>query len=186
MTPPKIIRNLFLLLLLCPIAVLAQNIGSAQTQVNITIAQVQSIQVSQPTVNINMTQPSHFILGNSSGIQSNHVRVSSSTAYQVTVKASTQYFSRNGNSTTLPVNTIALKTTTGNLTNSNAAPPAGLQVAPQVILSALPTAIITSPSGEWGRGFNVNYVIPETQAPSYLNREAGTYSTTVMYTLIPQ
>ena len=71
---------------------MAQNIGSAQTQVNITIAQVQSIQVTQPTVNINMTQPSHFILGNASGQQSNHVRVSSSTAYQVTVKASTQYF----------------------------------------------------------------------------------------------
>ena len=186
MTPPKFIRNLFLLLLLCPIAVMAQSIGSAQTQVNITIAQVQSIQVSQPTVTINMTQPSHFILGNASGQQSNHVRVSSSTAYQVTVKASTQYFSRNGNSTTLPVNTIAVKTAIGNLTNSTTAPPAGIQVAPQIMLSALPTTIITSPSGEWGRGFHVNYVIPETKSPSYLNREAGTYSTTVMYTLIPQ
>jgi hypothetical protein len=165
---------------------MAQSIGSAQTQVNITIAQVQSIQVSQPTVTINMTQPSHFILGNASGQQSNHVRVSSSTAYQVTVKASTQYFSRNGNSTTLSVNTIAVKTAIGNLTNSTTAPPAGIQVAPQIMLSALPITIITSPSGEWGRGFHVNYVIPETKSPSYLNREAGTYSTTVMYTLIPQ
>lgn len=165
---------------------MAQTIGSAQTQVNVTIAQVQSIQVSQPTVSINMTQPSHFISGNSSGLQSNHVRVSSSTAYQVTVKTSTQYFSRNGNSTTLPVNTVAVKTTTGNLTNSNAAPPAGLQVVPQIFLSTLPTTIITSPAGEWGRGFNVNYTIPETKSPSYLNRQAGTYSTTVTYTLIPQ
>lgn len=185
MTPKKIIRNLFLLLL-CPIAALAQNIGSAQTQVNVTISQVQSIQVSQPTVTINMTQPSHFIQGNASGQQSNHVRVSSSTAYQVTVKANTAYFSHNGNSTTLPVNTVAVKTATGNLTNSNTAPPAGLQVAPQIMLSALPTTIITSPTGEWGRGFHVNYVIPETKSPSYLNREAGTYTTTVTYTLIPQ
>lgn len=165
---------------------MAQNIGSAQTQVNITIAQVQSIQVSQPTVNINMTQPSHFILGNASGLQSNHIRVSSSTAYQVTVKASTEYFSHNGNSTPLRVNTIALKTTIGNLTNSNATSPAGLQIAPQIMLSTLPTTLITSPAGEWGRGFHVNYVIPETKSPDYLNREAGTYSTTVMYTLIPQ
>ncbi len=181
----KNIWNLFLLLL-CPITAIAQSIGSAQTQVNVTIAQVQSIQISQPTVNISMAQPYHFLLGNSSGQQSNHIKVSSSTAYEVTVKASTEYFSHNGNSTTLPVNTIAVKTITGTLTNSNAAPPTGLQVASQIMLSTLPTTIIKSPAGEWGRGFHVNYVIPETKSPSYLNREAGTYSTTIMYTLIPQ
>ncbi|MFH6937718.1 hypothetical protein [Flavobacterium sp. FlaQc-30] len=180
----KNIQDLFLLL--CPIAAMAQNIGSAQTQVNVTIAQVQSIQISQPTVNISMAKPSHFLLGNDSGQQTNHIKVSSSTAYEVTVKASTEYFSHNGNSTSLPVNTVAVKTVTGSLTNSTAQPPAGLQVVPQIMLSALPATIIKSPSGEWGRGFHVNYAIPETKSPSYLNRESGTYSTTVMYSLIPQ
>ncbi|MCV9929769.1 hypothetical protein OIU83_19060 [Flavobacterium sp. LS1R49] len=185
MKTSKIIRNLFLLLL-CPIAVIAQSIGSAQTQVNVTIAQVQSIQISQPTVSISMAKPSHFLLGNDSGQQSNHIKVSSSTAYEVTVKASAEYFSHNGNTTSLPVNTIAVKTATGNLTNSNALPPAGLQVASQIMLSTQPTTIIKSPSGEWGRGFHVDYAIPETKSPSYLNREAGAYNTTIMYTLIPQ
>jgi hypothetical protein len=172
--------------LLFPVAAMAQSIGSAQTQVNVTIAQVQSIQISQPTVNISMAKPSHFLYGNDSGQQSNHIKVSSSTAYEVTVKASSEYFSHNGNSTSLPVNTIALKTVTGNLTNSNAVPPAGLKVVPQIMLSTLPTTIIKSPVGEWGRGFHVNYAIPETKSPNYLNRESGTYSTTIMYTLIPQ
>lgn len=165
---------------------MAQSIGSAQTQVNITIAQVQSIQIAQPTVNISMAKPSHFLLGNDSGQQPNHIKVSSSTAYEVTVKTSSEYFSLNGNDTSLPVNTIAVKTTIGDLANSNALPPTGLQVAPQIMLSASPTTIIRSPAGEWGRGFHVNYAIPETKSPSYLNRETGTYSTTIMYTLIPQ
>lgn len=165
---------------------MAQSIGSAQTQVNITIAQVQSIQISQPTVSISMAKPSHFLFGNDSGQQPNHIKVSSSTAYEVTVKTNSEYFSHNGNNTSLPVNTIAVKTSIGSLANSNATPPAGLQVAPEVILSTSPTTIIKSPAGEWGRGFHVNYLIPETKSPNYLNREAGTYSTTIMYSLIPQ
>lgn len=162
-------------------------VGSAETQVNIVINQVQSIEVAQPSVNINMNQPSHFKNGNSSGQQSNHVKVISSAGYQVTVKASTQYFSLNGSVTTLPVNTIALKTTVGtNLSNTNTAPPAGLIVIPQTTVSSLPSTIIASPSGEYGRGYNVEYSIPAQKASAYINRTPGSYTTTVVYTLIPQ
>ena len=154
---------------------------------NIIIAQVQSIQVSQPTVNINLNQVSHFKSGNSSGQQSNHVKVSASTGYQVTVKASTQYFSHNGGATTIPVNTVNVNTVTGDdTTGANAAPPAGLTVAPQTTLSTTPSVIVTSPSGTFGRGFHVNYAIPAAKAPSYLNRDEGSYTTTVIYTLVPQ
>lgn len=149
--------------------------------------QVHSITVSQSSVSINMSQPSHFLAGNSSGQQANHVQVISSTGYQVTVKAGTQYFSLNGSVTTLPVNTIAVQTTVGSdLTNTNTSPPSGITATPQVVLSTAPATIATSPSGEWGRGFNVNYVIPATQSPSYLNKAPGTYTTTVVYTLVPQ
>lgn len=149
--------------------------------------QVHSITVSQPSVTINMSQPSHFIGGNSSGQQSNHVQVTSSTGYQVTVKASTQYFSLNGNATSLPVNTIGVQAAIGSdLTNTGAPIPSGLTASPQVMLSTVPATIVTSPTGEWGRGFHVNYVIPATQSPVYLNKAPGTYTTTVMYTLVPQ
>lgn len=188
MTPPIYSRNLILILLLLffPVVALAQ-IGSAQSQVNIIIAQVQSIQVTQPNVSINMNQVSHYKNGNSSGQQSNHVKVSTSTGYQVTVKASTQYFSHNGSNSTVPVNTITLQTAVGNdLTNSNAAPPAGLTVTPQTVLSTSPSTIVSSPSGEWSRGFHVNYTIPANKANEYMDIDSGTYTTTVTYTLVPQ
>ena len=186
MNPHTPLRNLFLLVLLFPIIVFSQ-IGSAETQVNIVINQVQSIEVSQPSVSINMNNVSHFLNGNSSGQQVNHVKVISSAGYQVTAKASTQHFSLNGSVTTLPVNTVAIKTTVGNdLSNTNTAPPSGLQVAPQASISTSPNTIITSPTGEYGRGYNVEYSISAQQSPAYLNRTPGAYTTTVMYTLVPQ
>jgi len=184
---PRIpLSNLFLLLLLFPVIVFSQ-VGSAETQVNIVINQVQSIQVSQPSVNINMNQASHFLSGNSSGQLANHVKVISSAGYQVTAKASTQYFSLNGSVTTLPVNTIVLKTNIGSdLSNTNTAPPGGLMVVPQTTVTTTAKTIITSPTGEYGRGYNVEYSIPAAQTPAYLNRTPGAYTTTLVYTLVPQ
>jgi len=184
--PPKNQIRIIILLLFCPIAALAQ-IGSAQSQVNIIISQAQSIEVLQPSVNISMTQASHYLNGSSSGVQSNHVQVTSTTGYQLNVRSLTQFFSLNGSTTTLPVNSIAVQTTVGSdLTNTGTAAPAGLQVVSQVPLSATAATIATSPIGEGGRGFNVNYTIPANQTQNYLNKAAGTYSTTVVYTLLPQ
>lgn len=188
MYPPYNKRNfsLILLLLFLPLASWAQ-IGSAQSQVNIVIAQVHSIQVTQSTVNIAMSQLSHYISGSSSGQQADHVKVVSSNAYQVTVKASTQYLSHNGSATTLPVNTIAVNTTVGSdLTGANAAPPANLVVTPQVPLNIAATTIVNSPQGSFGRGYNVNYSIPQGMTSNYMDRDEGTYTTTVTYTLVPQ
>jgi hypothetical protein len=174
-------------MLFLPSAFTWAQIGSAQSQVNIIISQVHTIQVSQPSVSIDMSDISHYISGSSSGQQTDHVKVVSSSAYQVTVKSATQYFSLNGGATTLPVNTIAVNTTTGSdLTGTNAQPPAGLVVTPQVQLSTTAATIVNSPEGEWGRGYNVNYSIPQAMTPNYMNRDNGTYTTTVTYTLVPQ
>lgn len=173
------------LLMLCPAIAFSQ--ASGVSQVNIIIAPAQSIQVQHSTVNIQMTQASHYMLGNSSGLQSNHVRVTSTTGYEVTVKSETQFFSLNGNITTLPVNTIAVQTAIGSdLSGSNSAPPSGLVITPQVMLETSGTTIISTPTGEADRGYNVNYTIPANQTQNYFNRENGTYNTTVTYTLVPQ
>lgn len=174
-------------MLVLPAASIRAQIGSAQSQVNIIISQVHTIQVTQHAVSIDMSGISHYISGNSSGLQADHVKVVSSSAYQVTVKSATQYFSLNGSATTLPVNTVAVNTTTGSdLTGANAVPPAGLLVTPQVPLSTAATTIINSPEGEWGRGYNVNYSIPQGMTSNYMNRDEGAYTTTVTYTLVPQ
>lgn len=160
-------------------------IGSAASQVNVIIAaQALSIEVTQPTVTIQMGQTSHFILGNSSPQQPNHVKISSGSGYQVNVKAITDNFSLNGNATTLPVNTVRVQTTIG--TGTATPPPTGLQVVAQVPLSSAQTQIASATSGEGTRGFNVTYTIPSNQANNYLNRDPGTYSTTVIYTIVPQ
>ncbi len=177
---------LILLLQFCP-AVAFSQIGSAETQVNVVIGQVLSIEVSQPSVNIQMGVPSHFINGNSSAPQANHVQVTSNTGYEVNVKAATQYFSLAGNVTTLPVSTINILTAVGDdLTGQGATPPAGLQVMPEVQLSSTDNTVINSIQGESARGFNVTYSIPANQADNYLNRDTGTYSTTIIYTITPQ
>lgn len=171
-------------LMLYPAAAFSQ--ASGISQVNIIIAPAQSIQVQHPTVNIQMTQASHYAAGSSSGQQANHVRVTSTTGYQVTVKSQTQFFALNGNATTLPVNTIAVQTTLGSdLSGSNSAPPSGLVITPQVMLTTPGNTIISTPTGEANRGFHVNYTIPANQASNYLNRDAGTYNTTVTYSLMP-
>lgn len=162
-------------------------LGSGQSQVNLIIIQALSIEVAQPSVSIDMAQTSHFLNGSASGQQSNHVQVVATTGYEVSVKSVTEFFSFSGNSTTLPVSTIAVQTQTGSdLTGSNSAPPAGLQVVPQVMLSTSATPVATCTSGEGGRGFHVNYAIPTTQTPKFLNRNPGTYTTTIVYTLLPQ
>lgn len=172
------------MLQLCPVIALSQ-IGSAAAQVNVIIAaQALSIEVAQPSVTIQMGQTSHFIMGNSSAQQPNHVKISSGSGYQVNVKAIASNFSLNGNTTTLPVNTIRVQTSIG--TGSSSTPPTGLQVVPQVPLTVTQTQIVSATSGETTRGFNVTYSIPANQANSYLNRDEGTYSTTVVYTIVPQ
>lgn len=175
-----------LLLQFCPAASFSQ-IGSAETQVNVLISQVLSIEVMQPSVNIQMGMMPDFINGADSGQQSNHIKVTSNTAYSVTIRAVTGTFSNNGNNTTLPVNTIQVETTVGDdLTGSGDPVPSGLQAMPNTPLSENESTIINSPVGESARGFNINYRIPGGQTNAYLNRPPGTYTTSIVYSIIPQ
>lgn len=170
----------------CP-AIAFSQIGSAETQVNVLIGQVLSIQVSQPSVNIDMGLTSHFINGNSSAQQSNHVQITSNNGYEVSVRSATEFFSLNGNTTTLPVNTIMVHTEIGDdLTGGGSNPPASLSVNGSVPLSTGNATVITSGEGESARGFNVTYTIPASQTNNYLNKEPGTYSTSIVYTIVPQ
>lgn len=170
--------------MLCPATAMSQ--GSAQTQVNIIIAPAQSITVTQPTVSVQMTQAAHYVSGNSSGVQADHVRVTSTTGYQVTVRSQAQFFTLSGSATTLPVSTLAVQTTLGtDFSGTSPSAPAGMTITPQTMLSTTATTIVNTPTGEASRGFNVNYAIPSNQTSSYLNRTPGTYSTTVTYSLIP-
>lgn len=183
----QIPQILYLLLFLsCPFFAFSQ-IGSAETQVNVLIGQVISIEVTQPSVNIDMGLSTHYINGSSSGQQTNHIKVTSNNGYEINVRATTEYFSLNGNMTTLPVNTIMIATSLGDdLTGSGSAAPASLQINNPVPLSTSNTNIVSSGEGESARGFHVTYSIPASQTSNYLNKEPGTYTTNVIYTVVPQ
>ncbi len=170
----------------CP-AIAFSQIGSAETQVNVLIGQVLSIQVSQPSVNIDMGLSTHFINGNSSAQQTNHIQITSNNGYEVSVRSASQFFSLNGNTSTLPVNTIMVQTTLGDdLTGTNSSPSSSLSVNGSVPLSTSDATVITSGEGESARGFHVTYSIPASQTGSYLNKEPGTYTTSIIYTVVPQ
>ncbi|RDI11215.1 hypothetical protein DEU42_106149 [Flavobacterium sp. AG291] len=180
---PAINAFLFLLLNL-PLRVVSQ-IGFAETNVNITIAQLQSIEVSHSSVSINMNQASHFITGSSTGVLNDHVRIVSSTAYQVTVQADSQFFFYNGVLSTLPIGSVLLGISSPQGL-SGPQPATVVIVSPEVDLPSQPLTIISAASQGLNTSYAMEYKIPAKNAVLYLNRPPGTYSSSITYTLLPQ
>ncbi len=178
--------TLNIVLVLAPILATAQ-IKTAQTQVNVTIAQAQSISITQPSVDIQLTQMAHYISGNTSGVQTNHINVGSTVNYQISVRTESEYLVFNGGNSTIPVNTIALQTTIGSdLTGNNTPASTVTTISPTTTLSSTDTIIINNAIAEGARGYNITYAIPASKTSYFLNKAIGTYSTTVIYTLAAQ
>lgn len=165
-----------LLFLVSPRA-LAQ-IGSAEAQVNLHLQQVLSVQVSQASVSIPMNTPVHYLQGNSTPQLTNHLQVSATASYVLRVRTENDYFNLNSGISTLPVNTVQLKLTENGATGVNVLTPKSL--------SSTDTDIVTSNANEVVQNFNATYEIPQSETENYLNREEGSYSTTVIYTIVPQ
>lgn len=162
---------------------LAQS-NSAQTQVNIVIAQMQGISISQPSVDIYLNQLQQFSTGISSAVQTDHIRVGSTTNYEVSFHAISGFLSLNGNNTTIPVQTIELDTSIGSdLTGNNNPPPNSTFIYPSVPLNFMDSVLITNGAPEGGRGYNITYTIPAYNMNYFLNQVDGTYTTTIIYTL---
>ena len=156
----------------------------ATTILNVNLAGTYEITVGQTSVDIDMNDPQHFIAGNDSGTQANHVRVSATGDYQVNVSATGELmFGTNS----IPVSTVTVTPTLGSYlgAGTSTAPTMTLTAQPLATVTALPagSTIISSTAGESLRGFDVVYAIPDTQAAQYLNKPEGTYTTTVTYTL---
>ncbi|MFD2432223.1 hypothetical protein [Mesonia maritima] len=159
-------------------------IGSAASQVNLVVNELMSLEIEQSSVMINMNLPSHYKFGNNSGIQQNHVKVTATSNYTLAVSATNQNFTLNGLNTNLPVNIIKIEANTGNLNpNFNSGQ---VSINSGVYLNASQTNLLNSHSSETLQSFDVNYVIPTSATPNFLNIPSGNYKTTVIYTIIPQ
>lgn len=164
----------------------AQDQKQATANLNVLLGNAYNIEINslQKDVTISMEQASDFINGNSSQ-QTDHIQITSTGTYSVTVKADAANFvPQNGGATDIGVNNIYVVPQEGSLFvgNSNATD-FGIK---SVYLSGTNSQeILNVDAGERKRGFNIEYSIPATRTDNFLNKEADTYTTVVTYTLIP-
>lgn len=156
----------------------------AQTEddvtLNVNLANTYSIVVSQPVVDIPMNTPAHFQSGSTSGVQADHITISATGEYEVTVQTSAEFFS--GPDADISTATVQVVPTLGSYTGPGTAPTVDRTYAtPQ--LSQTENSFILGDAGEISRSFNVEYKILQDDASAFLNHTAGTYTTTVTYTI---
>ncbi len=154
-----------------------------QATLNVILGNAFSITVSGATAQINMTTPTHFQSGNSVS-KTNHVRVSATNDYEVTVIATQDLTS---GTETIPVSTILITPTLGSYLGGGDDPGAiAVDLTPQELSTTTENTIISTDIGESLRGYTIEYSIPAAEASQYLNHTAGTYTTTVTYSLYAQ
>lgn len=167
------------------VALSANSIFAQTTNLNVNLANVYSIEVTNPTVTILMNSAANFTQGNTTGSLPNHIKVSATGGYKVSIQAATELTSTAND--VIPVSTVVVSTTPGTFSGaagsvdpgSNAAFPAN---APALSVTA-PVELISSTTGDI-RGFNVQYTIPAVSAPVYLNKPAAVYNTLLTYTIV--
>ncbi|ALM47790.1 hypothetical protein AMR72_02065 [Flavobacterium psychrophilum] len=170
-------------ILLSANSIIAQDSKTGTTTLNVNLGSVLAIEVANPSVTIQMTTAAHLRDGNSSSELSDHVKVTATEGYTVTVQASTDL--TNGG-VEIPVSTVKIKTEKGSyLGASGSTAPTTTPTFPttEPALSATaPVQIIESSTGDF-RGFNVTYTIPAEETPAYLDKATGVYTTTLTYTI---
>ena len=150
---------------------------SDHVTLNVTLAQVQSISVNsgQKTVTLAFETASDYQNGVSSP-QTDHLNVSSTTSFQVNVKAEGDLSNGTEN---IPVNTITITPT---VTSGYADAEPGGETLTGTSLSTSDQGIITSATnGTVETHYDVEY--KASGGDDYINKPAGTYATTVTYTI---
>jgi hypothetical protein len=167
----------------------AQN--TANATLNVVLSDVRSIKVNPSQTNVSLVFANSADYNNGvSSDQVAHLEVTSTGGYAIKVKSSGPTLVNGANS--IPVNTITLTPTVG---TQKASVGAGVTaIIPQSsntqmgsLLAAIlnPTAVnfITSPTGVTKQFYDVKY--NASGGTSYINKAAGTYTTTITYSIEP-
>lgn len=165
-------KKLFLLFLIVTSASYSQ-IGSDVTNVNIILSEVRQIEVIDASVDIVVNTANHYINGNTSN-KPNHIKITSTTDYQVTAKVSGDF--TNG-AETIPFNKVSILASAGLGANSTAI------FSSTTPLNTTPFQIISTDGGDIERYVNVLYTLEGGE--HLLNIPVGTYTALVTYELIP-
>jgi hypothetical protein len=138
------------------------------TTLTVNVADMQSFSVNDGVTALNFSTTSNYANGISQD-QPNHLTVSSTSPWSLSVRAATSTLS-NG-SATLPVSYVTVGNTSGQSILSSVV----LSAAAQPLASGQPPAI--------GKTVGVNYSVSAANAGQLKGLASGTYTATITYTL---
>ena len=175
-------NKIFKIASIAVIALAANTAFAQQTNLHVNVTDVYSIEVTDTDVSIDMNQASHFVSGNASSEQANHIEVNATGGYIVSVAAASPLTGVLGG--TIDQGTIVVSANEGTYLGAPGTDGGSTADFTDATLSASGAALVTATTGEL-RGFDVTYTIPAESAPAYLNVEEDTYSTIVTYSIAP-
>ena len=153
-----------------PVTTNESTTASVSGNATVNVASMSELIISQPAVKLIFGSANDYKNG-VSVTMTNHLRVSSTVPYDITVKASgATLTSTSGN--TLPVNLIRIEGASG---QSGITP---------IILSATAQKLMNASAPAIDRLLSIKYSIPSAQAAQLLNKAGGDYTTTVTYTIV--
>ncbi|MGS4345547.1 hypothetical protein ACKUSY_08130 [Myroides odoratus] len=174
------IKPLITLLLFLTTASLFAQIGSTRAKIVLNFREQQSLVINHPSVDLNLNKGTGYVSGVETGLLKNHLMIQCSTPYELTVRSINAYFQYENALSTLPVSIIQIKPS---ITVSTAVDfPLQMQT---VDLTVNPQLLLQSKNAGNSQQLDVNYTIPVQHIGHTLNQKAGTYQTTIVYTLVP-
>ena len=165
------------------IAFSANTIFAQSTNLHVNVQDIYSIVVTDTDVTIDMNQPGFFVSGNSSAEQSNHIEVSATGEYQVSVAAALPLTGATSGET-IDQGTIVVTANNGTYLGAQGTDAGSSASFTAATLSSGGAPLVTGSAGDL-RGFDVTYSIPAASAPAYLNVAEDIYTTTVTYSIAP-
>ncbi len=163
-----------LLFYTCTTAVYSQ--GAASTNLSVELQSIQSITINeaQNNVAIALTNASEYLNGKSA-LQQDHIKIMSSSNYEIKVSAATHL---TGQTSTIDIGTVTVIPTQGSIGGTST----GIINLNPVALALGETTLVKSSQADAQRSFNINYKVSGGQA--YLNQPPGIYTTLVTYTIL--
>lgn len=140
------------------------------TALQVSVSNLAELSVQTPNVSLAVNSATAYRLGVTQQMP-NHILVSATVPYTVTVKASSNFFSSSAGAQ-IPVSVVTIE---GMSTQSGITP---------VVLSSTPQVLLSSGSPVIDRPLSLQYRIPAAKTSSLVGLASGTYSTTVTYTLV--
>ncbi|HMI01050.1 MAG TPA: hypothetical protein VK541_01135 [Pedobacter sp.] len=135
----------------------------------VTVNDLSELAINTSTINLKYITAENYRNGVAADVV-NHLVVSKTTPYDITVKSDNANFTLGAN--TIPVSVLSIGPSNGqtgvNTINS-------LSTQPQMLVNAGSPAI--------DRNISLRYFIPASKTVNLLNKQAGTYTTNVTYTL---